>query len=388
MLKRKFVLLSLILAVVTMFSSTAFTANAYEIVDVEAVFNESYSEVCALQYEGGGYIDESNYLNYISSSGDGLTVVESVAVKDTLINAIDNFEIKYGELLNVYKKASAVKLGTFYNINDFSPTENGSVLLNNKKSLAASQIDDSESKSEIDAIVNNFESEILSGIENGLFSIKLKYVQTGSGDKYTASVTANSLIFSSDSSLVVTDVKNEILIKNTQIALTKNASVIDEGGVVKYLNVALTENGVLNQSSYESDKIKISIELNSIGVTVADGEVLQVAKYLKNQEVEIIAATVESGYITFEVSQFGKYAVIQKGYRIENASAFLAFFSEYGIAVGIVAVILLIIIIAISATIKRKKRREKKEFKEFKKHKKEKQKKSSKREKKNKKDKK
>ena len=112
------------------------------------------------------------------------------------------------------------------------------------------------------------------------------------------------------------------------------------------------------------------ISLESLGIALENGEVLQVAKYLRNRQVEIIPVTVVEGNLTFEISTFGDYAIVKQGYALENASAFMAFMESYGIICAIVlgAVLLIIIIIAISKS--KKKRREKREFKEFKKSKK------------------
>ena len=366
MFKRKFILF--VVTVITAFA--CFTLkNSFvsaDSIDGESVFNSSYIAVSNIQHEQGGYINETNYNLYIEASAPGITVAEQLSSVSK--DAIDGFNVKYGELLNVYKKANIVKLGTFYNPDDFSPTENGTILLNNKKQLAGEQIDASNLKSEIDAVVLNFKNEIEQGIANNEFSVRLSYVNTADDSNYKVSVIASGLVFSSDSVLEVLDVKDGILFKNTQIALLENDDVIEGGGVVKYLHFKLIENGVISESEY--DEFEVVVNLQSLAITVGDGETLQVAKYTKNQQVEIITAQINDGYLTFKATEFGKYAIVQKGYQIENTSEFVAFFEKHGAIVGIVVAILLIISISISSAKKRKKKQEQKELKEFRKNKK------------------
>ena len=366
MFKRKFILF--VVAVITAFS--CFTLkNSFvsaDSIDGESVFNSSYIAVSNIQHEQGGYINETNYNLYIEASAPGITVAEQLSSVSK--DAIDGFNVKYGELLNVYKKANIVKLGTFYNPDDFSPTENGTILLNNKKQLAGEQVNSSQSKSEIDAIVLNFKNEIEQGIANNEFSVRLSYVNTADDSNYKVSVIASGLVFSSDSVLEVLDVKDGILFKNTQIALLENDDVIEGGGVVKYLHFKLIENGVVSESEY--DEFEVVVNLQSLAITVGDGETLQVAKYTKNQQVEIISAQIEDGYLTFKTTSFGKYAIVQQGYQIENVSEFVAFFEKNGVIVGIVVAILLIISISLSSAKKRKKKQEQKELEEFRKNKK------------------
>ena len=366
MFKRKFILF--VVTVITAFA--CFTLkNSFvsaDSIDGESVFNSSYIAVSNIQHEQGGYINETNYNLYIEASAPGITVAEQLSSVSK--DAIDGFNVKYGELLNVYKKANIVKLGTFYNPDDFSPTENGTILLNNKKQLAGEQIDASNLKSEIDAVVLNFKNEIEQGIANNEFSVRLSYVNTADDSNYKVSVIASGLVFSSDSVLEVLDVKDGILFKNTQIALLENDDVIDGGGVVKYLHFKLIENGVISESEY--DEFEVVVNLQSLAITVGDGETLQVAKYTKNQQVEIITAQINDGYLTFKATEFGKYAIVQKGYQIENTSEFVAFFEKHGAIVGVVAGILLILSIIISSAKRRKKKKEKQELKEFRKGKK------------------
>ena len=312
----------------------------------------------------GGFVSANNYVKYYNISRCGLDAFASLTNEDKLL-----YETEFNSLLRYYKLANIELLNALYNPNDYSNTENGTIAINNLKALTVSAIEQATSKGEVDAIVSSFKNQLATGG----YSKKLSTVST-SEEGYEASVYAfktvdgaevENLAFSNDAKLTVVDVKNEVLIKNTQIALKKTDGVVENGGVYKYINVKVTENGVIDEKQYE--KLVITVSLESLGLTVEDGEVIQIAKYLKNQTVEIINATVISGKLVFETSQFGEYAIVKTGYALENDSAFLAFFADYGLFVAIGAGVILVIIILISISSANKKRKEKRAFKAFKK---------------------
>ena len=331
------------------------------------VFERSKILTLNLQSEGG-FVYKDNYQKYLNVTAPGLKVAKSFSEEETQLN-----KSAFNDLLRLYKQASEVVLDTLYNKNDYSVTANGIYAINELKASAVTEINSATNIDEVDLAVAYFNEKLL----EGGFSKKRSSIELTEG--IVAKVTAYKLgedgtsfeellAFSDDTTLSLNDVKDGILVKNTNLALLDNEEVIANGGVYKYLNIQAIENGIVNQNEY--DKIEVVISLESLGIALENGEVLQVAKYLRNRQVEIIPVTVVDGSLTFEISTFGDYAIVKQGYALENASAFMAFIESYGIICAIVlgAVLIIIIIIAISKS--KKKRREKREFKEFKKSKK------------------
>ena len=312
----------------------------------------------------GGFVSANNYVKYYNATRCGLDAYATLSADDKLL-----FETEFNSLLRYYKLANIELLNTLYNPNDYSNTENGTIAINNLKALTVSAIDQATGKGEVDATVSSFKTQL----ETGNYSKKISTVSTIE-EGYEVSVYAfktvdgvetENLAFSNDAKLTVVDVKDGILIKNTQIALKKTEGVIENGGVYKYLNIKVTENGVIDEKQYE--KLVITVSLESLGLTAEDGEVVQIAKYVKNQTVEIINVTVIGGKLVFEATQFGEYAVVKTGYALENDSAFVAFFIEYGLYVAIGAGVIILLIIVITVSNANKKRKEKRAFKAFKK---------------------
>lgn len=328
------------------------------------VFENSRIITASLQL-GGGYVSEDNYISYLNATLPGLTAFNSF---DSVVMGEDNYNLAletYNSLLRLYKKASIVKLGEFYNLNDYSKTENGTVAVNNLVKVAEAEINSAESASEVDIAVNYFKTQI----ETGTFSKGLSVVSTEENYITTVNAGEGNLVFSTDSLLKVTLVKNQILIKNTNVALLDNDSAVENGGVYKYLNITLTENGVLNYQTFSL--LEIRIKLSSLDITLAENETIQIAKYIKNQTVELIPTTVdtETGELVFNVTSFGEYAVVRSGYALESRSEFISLFNKYGVPICLGLGLIILLVITISVSISNKKRKEKKELNEYKKSK-------------------
>ena len=323
------------------------------------------SRVLAVNMQAQSVSLNTYCVKYINAIKPGLKAAKSFSSdvtveKQTVIN----------ELLNLYKKASINYLDSLYNKNDYSVTENGICAINELKALTKNAINSAYNVDEIDLAVTNFKSQI----DEDKFSKKRSTLKLNGN--FQASVTAYELnedkvsysellAFSDDASLSLTEVKDQIKVKNTNLALLENQNVITNGGVYKYLNVKVVENDVINTLSY--DKLTVKISLESLGITLADNEVLQVAKYVKNKQVELIAVTVEDGYMIFDVTEFGDYAIVKEGCALQNTSEFIAFFETYGALCGATSPVIIIIILAISSASKKRKKQEQREYKAFKK---------------------
>lgn len=336
----------------------SFTTN--EIYNAEDTFNQSYIAVENLNHTYGGYIKVDNYSQYLDAAAPGIIVAETLTEAST--SAIDGYSLKLEALLHAYKKASEIKLDTFYNKNDYSETENGILAIDKLKAETISNINGANVKSEIDGFVSGFQTQI----NEGNFSKNRNVIQTTSDSQYAATVVYAGLVFSDDSNLLVKEVKNGILIKNTQLSLLDNENTIETGGVALYLNFVVKEDGIVNETVYD-EPITFAVSVESTGLTIENGQEIQIAKYNGKLRTELITAEVVDGYIVFAANSFGEYAIVLAGYELQNRSEFAAFWSKYWVIAVVGVVVILIIAIPISAARKERKKREQREFKEFKK---------------------
>ena len=309
----------------------------------------------------GGAVHSGNYVKYFNVTKAGLQAYESFDNDAKLL-----FDDDYDDLMRFYKLASKESLNALYNEDDYSATENGLLAVKALKESIESEIDGASNYLMVNQAVESFKTQI-----NGNSFSKKRSTISATGE-VNLSVTAYKLVdgnyveyfdFSDDAILTVSKVKDEIKVKNTKLALLDNTGVIENGGVYKYLKISATEDTIPKQDTY--DKLTVSILVEDLELT--DGEVIQVAKYIKNQEVELIEVTVINGYAVFNVTEFGDYAIVKAGYALQEKNEFLAFINKYWLVIATGALILIILSFVISRGKKQRERAEKRSYNEYKK---------------------
>ncbi|MBO5851095.1 MAG: hypothetical protein J6R29_02045 [Clostridia bacterium] len=329
----------------------------------EAVLNDTYNYLVLNPLETVLDVQE-----YSSKVENGIILAEAINADEEKRASIEGFDKKYTLILKKYKLfVRDYKLTSIYNPEDYPNTENGLIKINNEKLSAKLNIDNATSKQQVDEAFSAFYELINS---NDLAK-NVNIAKTNEQSQiYAQAVTADdSLYFSTDDYLIVSKYNDSAIIKNTNVALLDSEELLMEnGGVAYYFNIQLNKNGVVVDSIEKPIIVKIKLE--DVGLTLSSDVVAQIATYNGNRKVTLQNATVVDNYLTFEISNVGKYALCLEGYAIEHRSAVVTFFAKYGIYVllGLLVLFLIIAPIQYSRKLKKKKvKTEKKEFKRFKK---------------------
>ncbi len=362
---KKFMLMVSVLMVALMasfISPTFVSANTDE-----TVLNDTYNYLVLNPLETVLDVQE-----YSSKVENGIILAEAINADEERKASIEDFYVKYYDfILKKYKfYVKDYKIPSVYNPEDYSNTENGTIKLNREKSIAELAIENATNKQEVDDAFTVFYELINSNdLAKNVNIAKTNEQSTINAEAVTAD---GSLYFSTDDYLIVSKYNNSAIVKNTNVALLESEELLMEnGGVAYYFNIQLNKNGVIAESIEKPIIVKIKLE--DVGLTLSSDVVAQIATYNGNRNVTLQSATVLDGYLVFEISNVGEYALCLEGYAIEHRSAVVTFFNKYGIYVllGLLVVFLIVAPIQYSRKLKKKKiKAEKKEFKRYKKAKK------------------
>ena len=361
----------------------AFLLDGYAFSDYELLLNAGYSYLLDF-YADGGVISQDNQeeLYYLTSSA-----VKSAETLKTLVTETEydrTYRNQHVDVFRVFKNVVLYRLNGSYNESDYSSSDNGIVLLHNKLYEARGKISTASSYTEVDDAYNEF----LNFISSDELSKKTSELSTDSEQAIQVTVVANSPIFGDGDKLTTKKFLDSIIIKNTKIALIDNENLLDStSGVAYFFSIRWERDGVITRGDKNSPtKVTFSVDTSNMGITVDDSSCLQIVRYLGNQKVEFITATLQDGKIIFSLDNFGgdiesnydlDFAVVIKGYKLEAPSVVGKFLTEnfaivISIASALVILYLLIKIIKINSRRNRKRKynqfkREYGAFKKFKK---------------------
>ena len=334
----------------------------------QTVFNSAYNYLVLNPFEE---IQEAQIEEYALKVESAITLAEELSNNEEVKSTIIDFDNKHAFILKKYKFfVSDYKLGSIYNEQDYSNTENGIIKLNNEKASAKLAIENATNKQQVDEAYSTFYELVNS---NSL-AINVNIAKTNEESTIYGEVTTvdGSSYFSTDDYLIISKFNNSAIFKNAQVALLESEELLMEnGGIAYYFNVQLNKNGVILENL--ETPLLVKIKLDGANLTVEDGTVCQIAVYKGNRTVELKNATILNGVLEFEISELGAYALCLEGYAIQNRSAVVTFFSKYWVYVllGAVVIFLIVVPIQFSRKLKRKKlKAEKKEFKRYQKAKK------------------
>lgn len=331
----------------------------------QTVFNSVYNYLVLNPLEE---IQEAQIEEYALKVESAITLAEELANNEEVKSTIIDFDSKHYSILKKYKLfVSNYKLGSIYNEQDYSNTENGIILLNKEKSIAETAILNAVNKSQVDDAFLTFYNFINSNaLAKNVSIAKTNEESTVYGEVSTVD---GSLYFSTDDYLIISKYNNSAIFKNAQVALLESEELLmEKGGIAYYFNVQLNKNGVILENL--ETPLLVKIKLDGANLTVEDGTVCQIAVYKGNRTVELKNANVLNGALEFEISELGAYALCLEGYAIQNRSAVVTFFSKYWVYVLLGAVVIFIIVTPITVARKVKRRKLKKEKQEYKRYKK------------------
>lgn len=361
----------------------AIMLDGYVFSDYESLLNAGYSYLLDF-YANGGVISEDNQeeLYYLTSSA-----VRSAETLKTLVTETEydkNYRNQHVDVFRVFKNVLLYKLSDSYNESDYSPSDNGIVLLHSKLYEARGKISTASSYTEVEDAYNEF----LNFISSDEISKKTSELSTNSDQAIQVTAVSNSPIFGEGDKLTTKKFLDSIIIKNTKVALIDNENLLDPtNGVAYFFSIRWERDGVITRGDKNSPtKITFSVDTSNMGITIDDSSCLQIVRYLGGQKVEFITATLQDGKIIFSLDNFGNdiesnydldFAVVIKGHKLEAPSVVGKFVTEnmvivISVASTLVILYLLIKIIKINSRRSRNKkykqfRREYKAFKKFKK---------------------
>ena len=332
--------------------------------NVEA-FNSAYNYLVTTPFET---VDDGEIIEYATKVESAIVLAETIAQDQELASSVNDFSYKHNFVLKKYKFfVSDYKLEVIYNPQDFSNTENGIIKINSEKSIAKTAIEYAANKEQVDNAYLTFYNLINSNdLAKNVSTVK---TQEDSIVSATATTLNNSLYFSTDDYLVVTKYNNSAIVKNAKVALMDSEELLMEnGGIAYYFNVQLSKGGVM--ASEITEELIVTISLEEVGLTVEDGAPVQIVKYKGNRQVEFISALVANNNVMFNVSEVGAYALCLEGYALENRSAVVTFFKNYGVYLLLALLLVFLIVAPIQYNRKLKKKKLKAEKKEYKRYKK------------------
>ena len=168
----------------------AIMLDGYAFSDYESLLNAGYSYLLDF-YANGGIISESNQeeIYYLTSSAVRAAETIKTIVTETEYDRI--YRNKYVDVFKVFKNAVLFRLDRCYNESDYSPSDNGVVLLHTKLYETRAKISTASSYSGVDSAYNEF-IEFLSSDE---ISRKTTELSTDSEQAISVTVVSNSPIF-------------------------------------------------------------------------------------------------------------------------------------------------------------------------------------------------
>lgn len=364
MKKLMLALLVLILALTASFMSPTFVSAETE----EAVFHSMYNYLVTNPLEE---IGEEEIQEYALKVENAIFLAEQIEGNEEKKNSIKDFSSKHAFVLKKYKFfVKDYKIKQVYNLEDYSSTANGTILLNSEKASAEYAIENAVNKKQVDdaflAFYNFVNSDVLAK------NVNIAKTIPGSAITAEATTANESLYFSTDDYLEVVKYNNSAIIKNAKVALLDCEDLLMEnGGIAYYFSVGLCQNGV--RAKTIETPLVLKINLTDIGLTLEDGTATQIAVYEGNRKVKLQSATIKDNCVVFEINELGEYALCLDGYAIENRSGIVTFFTKYGVYVvlGLLVIFLIAMPIRYARKVKKKKiKAEQKEYKRYKKAKK------------------
>ncbi len=323
-------------------------------------------------YAKGGVISEDNQEELLYFTKCASTSAE---VLKTLVDESE-YDRKYRnqhiDVFRVFKNVTLYNLNKNFDESDYSPSDNGIVLLHNKLYEARGKISNATSVMDVE----NAYQEFLEFISSGEVSKKTDKLSTNNEQAIQVSVQASSPIFGDDDVLVTKKFLDSVIIKNTQIALIDNENLLDPtNGVAYFFSIRWVRDGVIIRGDEASPtKVTFMVDVSQMGVTVDDSSCMQIVRYLGNQEVAFINASLVEGKIVFSLDNFGgdiegnydlDFAVVIKGHQLEAPSTVGKFINENKVIVISVAGAIVLLYLLIKVIKINSRRRKRKQYKQF-----------------------
>lgn len=370
---KKFIIATLTAFALILLPFTFQSAKAQELTldEHKSVLSLGYSTVIEF-YAYGGVISDDNEDVLFNVTGEAVQSAEAIKSLVTTQEYDRNYRNQHTDVFRVYKNVTLYKLNKSYVESDYSPSDNGLVLLHDKLYEARGKISTATTYQGVVDAVNEF-MEFISSDEA---SKKTDNLSTNNEQAIQVSVQAKAPIFGDDDVLVAKKFLDSVIIKNTKIALIDNENLLDPtSGVAYFFSIRWVRDGVIIKGDEDTPtKVTIKVDTSQMGITVDDSSCMQIVRYLGNQEVAFVNASLADGKIVFSLDNFGgdiesnydlDFAVVIKGYKLEAPSMVGKFINEnmvivISVASAIVILYLLIKIIKINS--RRRKRRQYKQF--------------------------
>ena len=315
-------------------------------------------------------ITEQNIEGFINLSynllGDCESIIASMTKEEFLLD--NDLRGKYITILTKYGSYCKTHVEYNYFPENYAPTTNGSIKLNNEyRSFCSVVSDPNANREKIYSAYNSY----FNLLNSGELAQRVASIQTNSDAEIKGEVASKNgnFIFSPDDKLVIKKFNSKTHVKNLNNSLIENEGLtVENGGVAYYFDLIFYQDGIVRDTSFDEELV-LSISLESLGLEeIEDGSNVQIAKYNGNGNVEFYEAKVVDGLLVFEITKFERVALIAEGYRPKNSNMILAFFNNYYLYVIIGAILIFIIIVYFKIRKCAKNRARKKELKEFRKY--------------------
>ncbi len=349
----------------------AILLDGYALNDNATILKAGYNYLLDFYAKGGVISDDDqeellHLTKWASESAETLKTLVTQSEYDR------NYRNQYVDVFRVFKNVTLYNLNKNYNESDYSPSDGGVVLLHEKLYEARGKISTATSVKDVDDAYQEF----IEFISSGDLSKKTNELSTDKEQIINVTVKADSSIFADDDVLTTKKFLDSVIIKNTKIALIDNENLLDPtSGVAYFFSIRWVRDGVIIKGDEDTPtKVTFKVDTSQMGITVDDSSCMQIVRYLGNQEVAFVNASLADGKIVFSLDNFGgdiesnydlDFAVVIKGYKLEAPSMVGKFINEnmvivISVASAIVILYLLIKIIKINS--RRRKRRQYKQF--------------------------
>lgn len=334
----KKIITAFVLSLVLFFAPfTANTVKAEELMLSDHVQILSSGHLTVLDFfNEGGQISDENVNALYEVTGNAVISAEAIKSQVETEEYDRKYRNKHTDVLRVFKNSVIYLLENSYNEDEFSPSENGLVAINKKLSEVKGSIAKATTYQAIEESALSFMEYIISDQP----AKKIDTLSTDSDQPISVVIQSSNLVFSEDDAVKTKLFVDSAIIKNTKVALIDNENLLDPtSGVACYFSIRLSRNGV----NYELSKvlnqpIAFAIEIADLGVDLNEESCVQIARYTGNRQVAFInEVLITGGYLCFTLSESLEsdyeldFAIVAKGYALNNSSTLVAFTNKLGI---------------------------------------------------------